>query len=36
MSQLIERLLAKAGIKGFAGHYLRRTFATLVTKASHD
>jgi integrase len=36
MSQLIARLLARAGIKGFTGHDLRRTFATLVTAASHD
>ena len=36
MSQLIGRLLARAGIKGFTGHDLRRTFATLVTAASHD
>jgi hypothetical protein len=36
MSQLIGRLLARAGIKGFTGHDLRRTFATLVTTASHD
>jgi integrase len=33
---LIGRLLARAGIKGFTGHDLRRTFATLVTTASHD
>jgi integrase len=36
MSQLVARLLARAGIKGFTGHDLRRTFATLVTTASHD
>ena len=36
MSQLIGRLLARAGIQGFTGHDLRRTFATLVTAASHD
>ena len=36
MSQLIGRLLERAGIKGFTGHDLRRTFATLVTTASHD
>lgn len=36
MSQLIGRLLSRAGIKGFTGHDLRRTFATLVTTASHD
>ena len=36
MSQLIGRLLARAGIKGFTGHDLRRTFATVVTTASHD
>ncbi|OGO32334.1 MAG: hypothetical protein A2Z29_02525 [Chloroflexi bacterium RBG_16_56_11] len=36
MSQLIGRLLARAGIKGFTGHDLRRTFATLVTEASRD
>ncbi len=36
MSQLIGRLLARAGIQGFTGHDLRRTFATLVTTASHD
>jgi hypothetical protein len=36
MSQLIGRLLARSGIQGFTGHDLRRTFATLVTTASHD
>jgi integrase len=36
MSQLIARLFARAGIIGFTGHDLRRTFATLVTTASHD
>jgi hypothetical protein len=29
-------MLARAGIKGFTGHDLRRTFATLVTTASRD
>ena len=36
MSQLIERLLKRAVIKGLTGHDLRRTFATLVTSASGD
>jgi integrase len=36
MSQLFGRLLARAGIQGFTGHDLRRTFATLVTTASGD
>jgi hypothetical protein len=36
MSLLIERLLARDGTKGFTGHDLRRTFATLVTTASRD
>ncbi|MDO9333884.1 MAG: site-specific integrase [Dehalococcoidales bacterium] len=36
MSQLVERLFRRAGIEGFTGHDLRRTFATLVTVASKD
>lgn len=36
ISQLIERVLARAGMQGFTGHDLRRTFATLVTMASCD
>ncbi len=36
MAQLITWLLARAGIKGFTGHDLRRTFTTLVTTASRD
>jgi len=36
MSQLIARLFTRAGIKGFTGHDLRRTFATLVKTASRD
>ncbi len=36
MLQLIERLLKRAEIKGFRGHDLRRTFATLVNIASGD
>jgi hypothetical protein len=36
MSKLIKRLLKKAGINGFSGHDLRRTFATFVTMSSHD
>ena len=36
MSQLIGRLFNRAGLKGFTGHDLRRTFATLVTAASRD
>jgi integrase len=36
ISQLIERLYAKAGITGFTGHDLRRSFATLVREASND
>jgi len=36
MSQLVERLFKRAGIKGFTGHDLRRTFATLVMVASKD
>lgn len=36
MSQLVGRLFRRAGINGFTGHDLRRTFATLVTVASKD
>jgi integrase len=36
MSQLVDRLYARAGIKGFTGHDLRRTFATQVRLASGD
>jgi integrase len=36
MSQLIDRLFKRAGLLGFNGHDLRRTFATLVTTASGD
>jgi len=36
MSQLVGRLFRRAGIEGFTGHDLRRTFATLVTTASKD
>jgi len=36
MSQLVERLFKRAGIEGFTGHDLRRTFATMVTVASKD
>ena len=36
MAQLVERLMTRAGIQGFTGHDLRRTFATLVTSASND
>ena len=33
---MIDRLFQRAGIQGFKGHDLRRTFATLVTKTSSD
>ena len=36
MSQLVDRLYARAGIKGFTGHDLRRTFATQVRLATGD
>lgn len=36
MSQLVERLFKRAGIKGFTGHDLPRTFATMVMVASKD
>jgi integrase len=36
MSKLVSRLFSRAGIKGFTGHDLRRTFTTLVMSASHD
>jgi integrase len=36
MSQLVDRLFKRAGIKGFTGHDLRRTFATIVMVASKD
>jgi integrase len=36
MSQLVARLFRRAGIEGFTGHDLRRTFAMLVTVASED
>ena len=34
--QLVKRLFKRAGIKGFSGHDLRRTFATMVNFASKD
>jgi len=36
MSQLVDRLFKRGGIKGFTGHDLRRTFATMVMAASKD
>jgi integrase len=36
MSQLIDRLFKRAGINGFKGHDLRRSFSTLVTAACGD
>ena len=36
MSQLVDRLYARAGIEGMSGHDLRRTFSTLVREASRD
>lgn len=36
MSQLLERLFKRAGITGFTGHDLRRTFATMVMAVSKD
>jgi len=36
MSQLVDRLFKRTGIKGFTGHDLRRTFATMVMVASKD
>jgi integrase len=35
-AQMIDRLFKRAGIEGFNGHDLRRTFATLVNIASGD
>jgi len=36
MAQLLGRLFDRAGLDGFTGHDLRRTFGTLVRKASGD
>ncbi len=36
MAQLVDRLFKRTGIKGFSGHDLRRTFATMVMAASKD
>jgi integrase len=36
MYWLIDRLFKRAGITGFTGHDLRRTFATMVMMASKD
>ncbi len=36
MAKMIRRLMNRAGIQGFTGHDLRRTFATMVRSASGD
>ena len=36
MAQLIARLFKRAGIRGFTGHDLRRSFATHVATASKN
>ncbi|MFC1991632.1 hypothetical protein ACFLVC_02775 [Chloroflexota bacterium] len=36
MGKLVSRLFSRAGIEGFTGHDLRRTFSTLVREHSGD
>ncbi len=36
MNKMIKRLMTRAGIQGFTGHDLRRTFATMVRSESGD
>jgi integrase len=36
MSQLIERLFARARIRGYTGHDLRRTFGQLISDVCED